>query len=171
MIGKLKLLLQICVLGVLALGLAACATNRPPSFNAKQVAALTQAGFVPEEGNYVLGLSSSVLFGSGSADLGPETVVQLSDLSKNLVYVGIFAATIEGHTDSVGSPDDNKALSLLRAQSVAAALVGGGMQSGGMMTAGLGETDPIESNDTEEGRNQNRRVTIIVSPQNTVPLG
>jgi outer membrane protein OmpA-like peptidoglycan-associated protein len=70
---------------------------------------------------------------------------------------------IEGHTDSVGSADYNQRLSENRADSVRTYLVGQGIASSSVGTTGFGETMPVASNDTPAGRQQNRRVELIVS--------
>ena len=73
-----------------------------------------------------------------------------------------YAGIIIGHTDSTGNPDYNMGLSQRRAQSVADYLVSTGVDPAKLRVTGRGENDPIASNDTEEGRAQNRRVDIIV---------
>jgi outer membrane protein OmpA-like peptidoglycan-associated protein len=72
---------------------------------------------------------------------------------------------IEGHTDSVGSADENRKLSLARADSVKAHLVSQGYPSNKIETAGLGPDRPVADNGTPEGRANNRRVEIIVNPK------
>jgi outer membrane protein OmpA-like peptidoglycan-associated protein len=70
---------------------------------------------------------------------------------------------VEGHTDSVGSADYNQRLSENRAASVRAYLVDSGIAPNTIGTTGFGETMPVASNDTPAGRQQNRRVELIVS--------
>ena len=67
---------------------------------------------------------------------------------------------IEGHTDSVGSDEYNMELSGRRAGAVSKYLVSKGIDSTRLQAKGLGETQPIASNDTEEGRAKNRRVEL-----------
>ena len=69
-----------------------------------------------------------------------------------------------GHTDSVGSDAYNQTLSERRANSVADYLSGHGMTRTRMVTIGAGEGHPVASNDTEEGRAENRRVEITIVP-------
>jgi outer membrane protein OmpA-like peptidoglycan-associated protein len=69
---------------------------------------------------------------------------------------------IEGHTDNTGDFDANKTLSEERAQAVKNALVKDhGIEAGRLKTVGLGSTQPTASNDTEEGRAENRRVELV----------
>jgi outer membrane protein OmpA-like peptidoglycan-associated protein len=69
---------------------------------------------------------------------------------------------ITGHTDNVGSEKYNQNLSLRRAQSVKNWLVSKGIESNRMRTVGRGKLEPIASNDTEEGRLENRRIEFYV---------
>lgn len=106
---------------------------------------------------------SDVLFDTGSANLKAGTREKLAKVA------GIFLAhpglkmQVEGHTDSVGSEDFNQRLSQNRADSVRTYLVAQGIASGAVGTAGFGESQPVASNTTEAGRQQNRRVELVVS--------
>ena len=71
---------------------------------------------------------------------------------------------VGGHTDSQGSDSYNQTLSERRANSVADYLANKGMPRARMVTIGAGEGHPVASNDTEEGRAQNRRVEITIVP-------
>ena len=73
-----------------------------------------------------------------------------------------YAGIIIGHTDSVGNEDYNMGLSLRRAEAVADYLVSTGVSAAKLRVVGAGENDPIASNDTEQGRAENRRVDVIV---------
>jgi outer membrane protein OmpA-like peptidoglycan-associated protein len=148
-----------------ALLLAACQTiPAAPSFSERQISVLQQEGFKPVGENWELGIADRVLFGVDSSDLQPESAAVIERLTKILLGIGIGGTMVEGHTDATGSPIYNQALSLRRAQSVKAAMIAAGMSEPGVRVIGLGETDPIETNDTEEGRAQNRRVVVIVAP-------
>jgi outer membrane protein OmpA-like peptidoglycan-associated protein len=78
---------------------------------------------------------------------------------------------IEGHTDSVGSDDLNQRLSERRADAVRDALMARGTPSERIRTRGFGETQPIAGNDDPGGRQQNRRVEIVVSDESGVFAG
>jgi outer membrane protein OmpA-like peptidoglycan-associated protein len=73
------------------------------------------------------------------------------------------SVAIEGYTDSVGSEDYNQALSQRRADSVRSYLVRQGIGSGRLTASGMGMSDPVAGNDSAAGRQQNRRVEVIVS--------
>ena len=149
--------------------LAACQTvPARTGFSQRQVAVLQQEGFKPVGENWELGIADRVLFGVNESDLKPENAAIIDRLAKILLGVGIGGTLVEGHTDSTGSPEYNQALSLRRAQAVKAAMVTAGMAEAAVRVIGLGETDPIESNATDEGRTQNRRVVVIVAPSDLV---
>jgi outer membrane protein OmpA-like peptidoglycan-associated protein len=71
--------------------------------------------------------------------------------------------TVEGHTDSVGGDDYNMKLSENRASSVRGYLVSQGLDSGNVSAQGFGKTRPVADNSTAAGRQQNRRVELVVA--------
>ena len=106
-------------------------------------------------------LGSEVLFDTAKYDLKPDAEASLEQLA-NLIrgYPG-YPVTIEGYTDNVGTAESNQTLSENRANAVRNWLVTKGQASEACITTrGLGETKPIASNDTPEGRQKNRRVEI-----------
>jgi outer membrane protein OmpA-like peptidoglycan-associated protein len=106
---------------------------------------------------------SDVLFDFGKATLRPEAREKLAKVSGIvLAYPGLRLA-LEGHTDSIGSDEFNQTLSEKRAENVRDYLVAQGINMNALSAIGLGKSDPIASNDTNEGRQQNRRVEMIVS--------
>jgi outer membrane protein OmpA-like peptidoglycan-associated protein len=106
---------------------------------------------------------SGVLFDTGSANLKPGAREKLARVSGILVsHAGLHIA-IEGHTDSVGAEDYNQKLSERRAESVRAYLVQQGISSTAVVAAGFGEGTPVATNATAAGRQQNRRVELVVS--------
>ena len=103
-----------------------------------------------------------IQFVTGSAELTAQAKRNLRE-GANLLKSGDFAnlkISIEGHTDNVGSKESNHTLSHRRADSVKAELVKNGINADRITTAGYGEDRPIATNDTAEGRAQNRRVEI-----------
>ena len=104
-----------------------------------------------------------VLFETGRADLRAGSVADLDQLARFLAKYPDRTVTIEGHTDSVGGEDYNVGLSHRRAESVRSYLLRQGIDTTRIQTQGMGESVPIASNDTAGGRQQNRRVEIIVS--------
>jgi outer membrane protein OmpA-like peptidoglycan-associated protein len=104
-----------------------------------------------------------VLFESGRADLKAGAAGNLSRLVAFLSKYPERVVTIEGYTDSIGGDDYNQALSQRRADSVRSYLVRAGIDSGRLTTAGMGKNDPVAGNDTAIGRQQNRRVAVIIN--------
>jgi flagellar motor protein MotB len=103
-------------------------------------------------------------FDFGSAQLTPELERLLDTGAGILLRNPSILMTIEGHTDSVGSDAFNLALSEARAQAGVDYLVALGVQPARLFAVGYGETRPIASNDTAEGRRQNRRLEFILGP-------
>ena len=105
---------------------------------------------------------SDVLFDTGSATLKPGTREKLARVSGILLSHPDLKLQIEGHTDSVGEAVYNQRLSESRADSVRAYLVAQGIAATSVTTSGFGETQPVTSNETPAGRQQNRRVELVV---------
>jgi len=106
---------------------------------------------------------SDVLFRSGSFELLPGARERLAKVSGIVLAYPSLHVAVEGHTDSVGSDEYNQNLSELRAQSVRDYFVQQGIPSSAVEARGFGKTAPIASNDTPEGRQQNRRVELVLS--------
>jgi len=104
-----------------------------------------------------------VLFEIGRADLKTGTAGNLNKLVFFLNKHPDRSVAIEGYTDSVGSEEYNQALSQRRADSVRSYLVRQGIGSGRLTASGMGMSDPVAGNDSAAGRQQNRRVEVIVS--------
>ena len=103
-----------------------------------------------------------VLFASGSDQLKPGAAGHLDRL---VGFMGTYAdrvATIEGHTDSVGEEGYNQGLSQRRADAVKAYLAGRGIAPTRLTSIGKGETYPIAGNESAGGRQQNRRVEVVI---------
>ena len=104
-----------------------------------------------------------VLFDTGKASLKAGATSNLNKLVAFLNEYSDRTVLIEGYTDSVGSEDYNQGLSERRADSVKSYLAGQGIGSIRLSAAGKGESDPVASNDSAAGRQQNRRVEVIIS--------
>lgn len=103
-----------------------------------------------------------VLFTSGRADLKAGAAGNLDRLVAFLKQNPERSVEIEGHTDNVGSDDSNLGLSQRRADSVKSFLVQRGIDSGRIAASGKGEHQPVADNQSEGGRQQNRRVEVII---------
>ena len=106
---------------------------------------------------------SGILFGFDSSSLRAEARENLGDLARVLNDDGDdYQLLVAGHTDSVGRESYNQSLSERRAQAAADFLTSRGMSSGQVRTRGLGETEPVASNETEAGQDENRRVEVAI---------
>jgi len=104
---------------------------------------------------------SGLLFDFDSDVVRSSAATNLNELARNLSKYGDSNLMIAGHTDAVGSSDYNQGLSERRARAAARYLTAQGVTTY-IATAGLGEREPIASNTTEAGRQQNRRVEIAI---------
>jgi len=104
-----------------------------------------------------------VLFAFNKAELQPGAMRTIDKLAEFLEKHSERKVVIEGHTDSRGSDEYNLGLSQRRADSVRNALVANGVDPVRIQTIGMGKEYPVASNDTDAGRQQNRRVEIIIS--------
>ncbi len=102
-------------------------------------------------------------FETASTRLTPESAATVSDLAVVLKAYPNAQVQLVGHTDNIGTPDSNQALSLARADAVKGMLVNGGVVAERISTRGAGQTQPVASNDTEEGRARNRRLELTVT--------
>lgn len=105
---------------------------------------------------------SDVLFATGSAELPRRGDDNLNRLVDFLNEYPDRRVLIEGHTDSVGSAASNQQLSLRRADAVRTYLIQRGVSRDRLSTVGMGQERPVASNETASGRQQNRRVEIII---------
>jgi len=106
---------------------------------------------------------SDVLFDSGKYTLRPLAREKLAKISGIVLAYPTLKLAIEGNTDSVGTELFNQELSERRAEGVRTYLTQQGVPANSTTSSGFGKTRPIASNDTSEGRQQNRRVELIVS--------
>lgn len=115
------------------------------------------------ERGLVITLQDDVLFEYDKADLKPGAMRNLYPLVTFLREHTNRTLLIEGHTDSTGSDSYNLDLSRRRAEAVAAFLIQSGISPERVVTRGYGESYPVASNETEAGRQQNRRVEVVIS--------
>lgn len=124
----------------------------------------TDVQVVRQGDDLLLNIPSGINFAYNSATVEPQFRTTLDKVASvlsdyNQTYIDVY-----GHTDSTGSDSYNQGLSERRAISVADYLSSRGVQSARMATRGFGETQPIASNETEQGRAENRRVEIKIVP-------
>jgi outer membrane protein OmpA-like peptidoglycan-associated protein len=106
---------------------------------------------------------SDVLFDTGQFTLKPAAREKLARISGIILAHPGLTMQVEGHTDSVGSDEFNQTLSEKRAFAVRDYLTGQGINAASITARGFGKTQPVVSNDTAAGRQQNRRVEMIVA--------
>lgn len=123
-----------------------------------------QVGIVNTGNELIVTLPQDILFATDSADVGPALQSDLRAVANNLRQYPNSVIEVTGHTDNVGDADYNLSLSRRRAASVASVLFGYGVQPSRVVTIGYGEDRPIASNLNAAGRQQNRRVEIIIRP-------
>ena len=121
------------------------------------------------EGRMLVDLPSSVLFASGSADLQEAGKPTLTEVATALKQFPSRQFLVAGHTDSMpivktAAFKDNWDLSAARALTVTKFLVEKGLKPRAVAAAGYGEFDPVGNNKTEAGRQQNRRIEIVLLP-------
>jgi outer membrane protein OmpA-like peptidoglycan-associated protein len=113
-----------------------------------------------------LNLDSSLLFDTGKYQLKESALQSLKRLVSEIQKIPKGLIKVEGHTDNVGNPNSNKSLSENRAKEVSNYLKKNLSSHYTFQVNGFGETQPIKPNDTEENKQRNRRVEILVIPTN-----
>jgi outer membrane protein OmpA-like peptidoglycan-associated protein len=113
----------------------------------------------------IVTMPQDILFATDSSTLRPDLRSDLRVVASNLMAYPDTDVQVVGHTDNTGDAAYNQSLSERRAQSVASVLIGEGVSSARVQTIGRGESQPVSSNLTPEGRSQNRRVEIVILPR------
>jgi outer membrane protein OmpA-like peptidoglycan-associated protein len=131
----------------------------------QELANVESASIRREQNVLAVTFKSDILFGVDSAALKAGAYDELSRVARVLNQYPQTNITIAGYTDSTGSEAHNQQLSERRAANVKNALVGEGVNPTRMTALGYGETRPVADNATAEGRQMNRRVTILIVPQ------
>ncbi|WP_179137027.1 OmpA family protein [Candidatus Entotheonella palauensis] len=126
-------------------------------------AAASQQVLIHEEAK--VSISATVLFDFDRSELRPDSIAELEPLLQVMQADSTLKASIVGHTNNRENALYNLGLSERLAQAVADYLMDGGIASNRLKVEGRGESEPVASNDTPEGRQQNRRVEIVVSSQ------
>jgi outer membrane protein OmpA-like peptidoglycan-associated protein len=115
----------------------------------------------------ILNMPGNVTFATNSSDINARFYEVLNSVAIVLKEYDKTLVDVTGHTDSTGSAQYNLELSQKRANSVANYLMAQGLDARRFYIVGAGESQPIATNDTPEGREQNRRVEIRLSPLTT----
>ncbi len=151
------------IIGAAVGGAAGAVIGRRMDRQAEQLAQSIPGATVQRVGEgIVVTFDSGILFDFDDAALKPAARENLANLAASLNEHDGTEVLLVGHTDSVGSDDYNQALSERRAQAARSYLVSMGVSPLRVRAVGKGESEPIASNDTEIGRQENRRVEVAI---------
>lgn len=128
---------------------------------AKELAAIAETKRT--EQGLVSKLKSDITFETGKSDLKTTAKTNLAEMAKIMKNYPENVLTINGYTDSTGTAKTNETLSQKRAEAVKAQLVTNGLPMATIATMGMGPANPVADNKTNAGRQQNRRVEIVVT--------
>jgi len=120
------------------------------------------AEVIPAGEGIIVKFDSGLLFEFGKATLSSAAKQNIDNLAASLNKYPNTDILVVGHTDAVGSDPVNDKLSLERANAVSSYAASKGVSNGRLRTSGKGKNEPIASNDTDDGRAQNRRVEIVI---------
>ena len=123
-----------------------------------------QVGIVNNGDNLVVTLPQDILFATNSTAVSGASQSDLSTLASSINQYPNTTVNVIGHTDNVGGAAFNFDLSQRRAQAVTSVLVNAGVSPARIRSIGRGEDAPVSTNLTPEGRQQNRRVEIVITP-------
>jgi outer membrane protein OmpA-like peptidoglycan-associated protein len=132
---------------------------------AKELEQIPNTQVERKEDRLVVTMSNAVLFDIDSAALKPDSTGILDEMSDSMVRYRDTDILVKGHTDSTGSEKYNQELSERRATSVRNYLIDRTVSPQRITAIGFGKTMPVASNDTAEGRQQNRRVEVEIKPK------
>lgn len=112
----------------------------------------------------IVTMPQEILFDTDSTFVRSDLRSNLNTLAANLQKYPDTTIDVLGHTDNTGAADYNQNLSARRASAVSSVLMDAGVQASRLRAYGRGEDEPVASNQTEQGRHQNRRVEIVIRP-------
>ncbi len=124
----------------------------------------SQVGIVNTGSQLIVTMPQDILFATDSATLSGALQNDLYTLAGSLNRYPDTTINVVGHTDNVGSASYNQSLSQRRAQAVSSVLINAGVAPFRVRSIGRGEDQPVATNLTPQGRQQNRRVEIIITP-------
>lgn len=152
------------IIGATVGGAAGAVIGRKMDKQAEEMEKVLGDAEVRREGEgIVINFKEKVLFSFNSADLGSNAQGNLDKLANILKKYPDTNIEVIGHTDSRGSDDYNQGLSERRANSVVTFLRSQNINTSRLKAKGMGESDPVATNDTDEGRAQNRRVEFVIT--------
>jgi outer membrane protein OmpA-like peptidoglycan-associated protein len=128
------------------------------------LAEVESASIQREQDILAITFKSDFSFGFDSAIIKSGAEDEIARVAAVLIKYPQTNIRIEGYTDSKGTEEYNMDLSRRRAEAVKNSLIGRGLTSSRLQTIGFGESKPLATNDTEAGRQQNRRVRIVIVP-------
>jgi outer membrane protein OmpA-like peptidoglycan-associated protein len=133
----------------------------------RQALADSEAASIRREGNLLaITLRGDVAFDHDSAIVRPGLYTEIDRIANVMLQYPDTVIRVEGHTDSTGTEEYNMDLSARRADSVKNLIVQKGVAPVRLETMAFGESSPVATNDTEAGRQMNRRVEIKIAPKN-----
>src|SRR6476620_7123740 len=151
------------IIGAVVGGAAGAVIGHQMDQQAKEISQAIPGAKVERVGEGIeVTFDSGLLFDFDSDKIRPAAAANLTELARSLNKFGNSNLTIVGHTDSQGDDASNQALSQRRANAASAYLQAQGVPSSRIATSGRGEMEPVASNDTEAGRQQNRRVEVAI---------
>jgi outer membrane protein OmpA-like peptidoglycan-associated protein len=152
------------IIGATVGGVGGAIIGRQMDKQAEEIAKeMADADVIREGEGIVIRFREKVLFSYDRSDLSADAKVSLDKLKAMLIKYPETNITVIGHTDSRGTKKYNQTLSENRANSVAAYTGENGINNNRLTAIGKGETDPIATNDTEEGSASNRRVEFVIT--------
>ncbi|MFE3838298.1 OmpA family protein [Pseudogemmobacter sonorensis] len=160
--------LEKAVIGGVVGGIAGAAIGYSLDQQAAELRGTLSPGItVTNRGDHlVVNMPEALLFATDSATVSPSLTRDLNSVAASLLKYPQSRIEVVGHTDNTGSASYNMDLSQRRASSVATILRNAGVPSARLTASGRGFNEPIASNNTAEGRAQNRRVEIFIRPTN-----
>lgn len=151
------------IIGATVGGAAGALIGRQMDKQAEELKRDLEGAHVERVGEGILiTFESGLVFDTDSYALRDETKTNLTDLSETLKKYDDTNILIEGHTDNTGEDAYNQKLSENRADAVESYLVSEGIKDSRVTTKGYGESQPLDSNDSETGRQKNRRVEVAI---------
>lgn len=133
---------------------------------AKELEATRLAEVKRTENGLLVEMASDILFESGSSALSAGSIENIEKMGDIIAKYSDDRVKVLGHTDAVGGKGYNEELSLRRADAVKRVLVGCGVKEKQITALGMGEAQPVASNDSAAGRKKNRRVELHIDVPN-----